>query len=119
MLRVFSGKNQVSIENNYIVYVPTVVCSSSIIFLVIQWDGQDSYRTVFFLFMRMVTNFVRFPTFNLLFDTDAAPEAVKRKAVEGEVTEEAADETSPTPEKKSKVEEVAHENGGAEAEVVA
>lgn len=62
----------------------------------------------------MVTNFF----LSVCYSIDAAPEAVKRKAVEGEVTEEAADETSPTPEKKSKVEEVAHENGGAEAEVV-
>lgn len=53
--------------------------------------------------------------------SEAAPEAVKRKAVE-EVTDAAeaaaAEETAPTPEKKSKVEEAAHENGGAE-EVVA
>lgn len=57
--------------------------------------------------------------FRFFFKIEAAPEAVKRKAVE-EVTEatEAADETAPTPEKKSKVEEAAHENGAAE-EVVA
>lgn len=49
---------------------------------------------------------------------EAAPEAVKRKAVEETDAVEAADETAPTPEKKSKVEEAAHENGAAE-EVVA
>lgn len=50
---------------------------------------------------------------------EAAPEAVKRKAVEEtDAVEAVADETAPTPEKKSKVEEVAHENGAAE-EVVA
>lgn len=48
-------------------------------------------------------------------DLEAAPEAVKRKAVdEVEAVVEAADETAPTAEKKSKVEE----NGAAE-EVVA
>lgn len=56
------------------------------------------------------------PLFAHFANTDAAPEAVKRKIVE-EATEAVADEASPTPEKKSKVDE-AHENG-AEAEVVA
>lgn len=60
-------------------------------------------------------------TFSSFHRIEAAPEAVKRKAVE-EVTDAAeavaADETAPTPEKKSKVEEAAHENGAAE-EVVA
>lgn len=50
--------------------------------------------------------------------TEAAPEAVKRKAVEETDAAEAVDESAPTPEKKSKVEEAAHENGAAE-EVVA
>jgi len=50
--------------------------------------------------------------------TEAAPEAVKRKAVEETDAAEVADESAPTPEKKSKVEEAAHENGAAE-EVVA
>lgn len=51
--------------------------------------------------------------------SEAAPEAVKRKAVEETDAADAADETTaPTPEKKSKVEEAAHENGAAE-EVVA
>lgn len=49
---------------------------------------------------------------------EAAPEAVKRKAVEETDAAEVADESAPTPEKKSKVEEAAHENGAAE-EVVA
>lgn len=59
--------------------------------------------------------------FSFRFDcVEAAPEAVKRKAVEEtDAVVDAADaETAPTPEKKSKVEEVAHENGAAE-EVVA
>lgn len=47
---------------------------------------------------------------------EAAPEAVKRKAVE-EIDAAKADEVVPTPEKKSKVEEAAS-NGAAE-EVVA
>lgn len=51
-------------------------------------------------------------------NVDAAPEAVKRKIID-EATEAVADEASPLPEKKSKVEESAHENGAAEAEVVA
>lgn len=50
--------------------------------------------------------------------TEAAPEAVKRKAVEETDAAEVVDESAPTPEKKSKVEEAAHENGAAE-EVVA
>lgn len=66
-------------------------------------------------------SFFRFLSHTFSFHrTEAAPEAVKRKAAE-EVTdaaEAATDETAPTPEKKSKVEEVAHENGAAE-EVVA
>lgn len=49
---------------------------------------------------------------------EAAPEAVKRKAVEETDAAEVVDESAPTPEKKSKVEEAAHENGAAE-EVVA
>lgn len=53
-----------------------------------------------------------------MWNIDAAPEAVKRKIVDEVVEADAADESSPTPEKKSKVDEAAHENG-SEAEVVA
>lgn len=65
---------------------------------------------------RKPTKFFRI--YSLLQFTDAAPEAVKRKAeevVEGDAA--VADETAPTAEKKSKVDEVA--TNGAEAEVVA
>lgn len=62
-----------------------------------------NYLLIFFLFLNCL---------------EAAPEAVKRKAVEETDAAEVADESAPTPEKKSKVEEAAHENGAAE-EVVA
>lgn len=68
---------------------------------------------------RIYLNFYRF-----LFNLDAAPaEAVKRKIpAEADATDAAAtDEACPTPEKKTKLDDAAKENGAAaaEAEVVA
>lgn len=91
-------------------------------------DDFDSFYWFVYIFcgLNLLTWYWFFPNFLPHFSfplcwTEAAPEAVKRKAVE-EVTDAAeaaaTDETAPTPEKKSKVEEAAHENGGAE-EVVA
>lgn len=52
--------------------------------------------------------------------TEAPAEAVKRKATEGDA-ETAVTEEAPTPEKKTKLDDAAKENGAAaaEAEVVA